>query len=120
MCHRFLLLKHKKDKTYKKTTKKNQEKGRSFFLNSRFALPFLVPTSTFPLLPFCFKRFLLASSYSQAKEKKKNHGEEKKCRERRELSFKLLFYLLTFGSHFCPSVSNAFFWHLLVFKQNKK
>jgi hypothetical protein len=36
-----------------------------------------------PLLPFCFKRFLLASSSSQAKEKKRkqtkeNHREEKK------------------------------------------
>ncbi len=39
--------------------------------------------------------------------------------QRKELFFKLPLYPLTFGSHFCPSVSNAFFWHLLLFQQKK-
>jgi hypothetical protein len=48
----------------------------------------------------------LASFSSQVEEKKinqrkKNHREKKKCKEGRELSFKLPFYPLFFGSHFC-------------------
>jgi hypothetical protein len=80
----------------------------------------LAPASTFPLLPFCFKCFLLAASYSQTKEEEKNHGEEKKCKEGKEFSFKFMFCPLTFGSRFCPSISNTFFWHLLVFKHKKR
>jgi hypothetical protein len=68
-CH-LLLLKHRKDKTHNKTTKENQEKGRSLPSSSRSAFLLLAPASTFLLLHFRFKRFLLASSFSQTKEKK--------------------------------------------------
>jgi hypothetical protein len=79
----------------------------------------LAPTSTFSLLPFCFKHFLLASSSSQAEEKKKTKN--KKCREGKELTFKLSLGLLIFGSRFWPLVSALSFqalspWHLLFFK----
>jgi hypothetical protein len=73
----------KKKKTIKKKT--NVKKGGSF--PSSFSLPSHFWLS---LLPFCFKRFFLASFFSQAK-KKKNHKEEKKCIERKELSFKFHF-----------------------------
>ncbi len=110
-CHCLFLLKHKEDKTHKKTTKKTKRKEGACFqalaLSSHF---------WFLLLPFCFKRFLLASFSSQ---KTKNHREEKKCKERKELSFKLLLCPFTFGSHFCPFVSNAFSLHLLL-KQKKR
>jgi hypothetical protein len=50
--------------------------------------------------------FLLASSSFQVVRKKKhkgkkNHREEKTCKERKELTFKLLLCLFTFDSHFC-------------------
>jgi hypothetical protein len=53
----------------------------------------------------------LASSFSQVEAKKnkgKNHREEIFCREQKELTFKLLLCLLTFGSCFCLFVSSAF------------
>jgi hypothetical protein len=61
--------KNKEKKTHKE--KKNVEKGGSFASSSHYALSLLAPASAFSLLPFCFKRFLLASSYFQTKEKKK-------------------------------------------------
>jgi hypothetical protein len=112
--HRLLLLKHKEDKTHKKITTKKTKRREGAYLQAP------TPPSHFwlSLLPFCFKQFLLASSSSsQAKKKKrnkqrnKNHRKEKKCRDGRELSFKLLLCPLTFGflpSCFYPSVSNAF------------
>jgi len=95
----------KEKKTIEK--KKNVKKGRSLPSNSHSALSLLALASALPLLHFRFKHFLLASSSSQAKEKKKNikkknHSEENKCREERELTFKLPFYPLIFGSYFCP------------------
>ncbi len=102
---------------------KNAEKGKSFRSSSCSTLSLLVPTFAFPLLPFYFKRFLLASSCFQVegKEKKKNHREEKECKERRELSFKLSLCPLTFSSCFWPPVSALLFetlspWHLLFLK----
>jgi len=68
----------------------------------------LGPASALPLLPFCLKRFLLASYSFQAKEKKKTI-EEKKCREGKELSFKLPLYPFTFGSYFYPPISPLLF-----------
>jgi hypothetical protein len=58
-------------------------------------------------------------------EGKKNHREEKKCKERKEFTFKLSFYPLTFGSHFWPPISALLFqvlspWHLLILKHKKK
>jgi hypothetical protein len=57
------------------------------------------------------------------KKKKKKGREEKKCKERREFTFKLC--PLTFGFHFWPHVSTFSFrafspWHLLLFKQKKR
>jgi len=124
-CFRFLLLKHKENKTHKKTTTKktrrregaylqtptlpshfwlpllhfrfkcfflasfssqikkikiktieqkiNVEKGKSLPSRSCSTFSLLTPASTLPLLHFCFKRFLLASSSSQAEEKKNTH-----------------------------------------------
>jgi hypothetical protein len=60
----------------------------------------LAPAFTLPFLPFCFKRFFLASSSSQA---------GKKCKERRELSFKLPLCPFTFGSPFCPPAFTLLF-----------
>jgi len=54
--------------------------------------------------------------FSSKRKEKKNHGEKKKCNERKELSFKLPLCPLIFGSRFYPSVSNTFFWHLLLLK----
>jgi len=58
-----------KKKNYRK--EKNAKKRGSFPSSSCYALSFFTPTSAFSLLPFCFKRFLQASSSSQAEEKKK-------------------------------------------------
>jgi hypothetical protein len=119
-CHRLLLIKHKTNKTHKKTTKKKTKRREGAYFQAP-TLPFHFWLS---LLPFCFKRFLLASSSSQArkinKQRKKNHREEKKCKKRRKLSFKLLLCPFTFGSRFYPFVSNTFSWHLLLLKQKKK
>jgi hypothetical protein len=64
----------------KKTIKKKKyaEKGESSPSSSRFTLSLLAPAYAFPLLHFRFKRFLLASSSSQAKEEKKHTQKEKK------------------------------------------
>jgi hypothetical protein len=52
--------------------KKNmQKKGRSLLSNSCFALSLLALVSAFSLLHFYFKRFLLVSSFSQAKKKQR-------------------------------------------------
>jgi len=59
MCRRLLLLKHKKDKTHKKTIEKNQEKGGNLSSNSCFALSLLVPAfalmfqALYPSYHFC-------------------------------------------------------------------
>jgi len=53
-------------------------------------------------------------------EKKGKKNIEKKINAKKgKLFFKLLLCPLTFGSHFCPSVSNVFSWHLLFFEQKK-
>jgi hypothetical protein len=96
-----ILKKHKEQKPIEK--KKYVEKGGSLLSSSHFAFSLLAPASTLPLLHFCFKCFLLTSS-SQAEKKKKNtkkkktHREKKICKKRRELTFKLPLYPLTFGS----------------------
>jgi len=171
-CRRFLLLKHKEDKTHKKQPKKKKTKRREGAYLQAPALPFHF---WFLLLSICFKRFLLASSSSQVKEKKRktmekkrnamkgknfpsssrsalsflapafthlfqtlsfgifffsnrikekeNHGEKKNCRKRKEFSFKLLLYPLTFGSRFCPPTSGLLFQTLfpnIFFFSNKR
>jgi hypothetical protein len=68
-------------------------------------------TSASPFLPFYFKHFLLAFFSSQAaKEKKRNHRDEKKCREGKELSFKLSFCPPTFALLFQTLFLGIFFF----------
>ncbi len=93
-CRRLLLLKHREDKTHKNTTKKIQEKGKSLPSSSRFALSLLTPASTFLLLHFRFKCFLLASSSFQTHKKTK----------RREGAYPFIF-----GSHFYLSAFSFLF-----------
>jgi len=93
---------------------KNAEKGGSFPSNSRSTLSLLAPTSTLLFQTLSLSIFFFSSIRKGKKEKKKTI--EKKCREGRELSFKLLFYPFTFGSCFCPFVSNTFSWHFLLLK----
>jgi hypothetical protein len=57
-----------------------QKKGGNLPSSSCFALSFLALVSAFSLLHFYFKRFLLVSSFSQAK---KNNAEKKTHRERK-------------------------------------
>jgi hypothetical protein len=63
------------------------------------------------------------SSFSSSQTQRRQNTKEnnkKKPRERKELTFKLLFYLLTFGFRFYPFVSNTFSWHLFLLEQKKK
>jgi hypothetical protein len=65
---------------------------------------------------------------SRRKEKKKNHREKKKCREGKELSFKLSLCPLTFGSCFYPptfallfqTFSPGIFFFSIIKKKKKK
>jgi hypothetical protein len=56
--------KNKEKKNHRE--EKNAEKGGNFPSSSHFALSFLALDFALPLLPFCFKRFLLTSFFSQA------------------------------------------------------
>jgi hypothetical protein len=100
----FFILKHKEDKTHKKTKKKTKRKEGIYFQALTLPSYFWLPLS-----PFCFQCFLLAPSSSQVEGKKKNHRKEKKCRERKELSFKLLLCPLTLCFCFCPLASTLLF-----------
>jgi len=96
----------KKIKHTRKQLKKNQKKGGSLFSSSRFAFSLLVLASAFPFLHFRFMCFLLASFSFQVVRKKKhkekkNHREEKTCKEGNDLTFKLLLCPFTFDSRFC-------------------
>ncbi len=121
-----LLIKTQKKKKKKKTIekKKNAENGWSFPSSSYFALSLLAPTPTFPLLPFCFKHFLLTSSCFQAKEKKRKPQRKKICKERRELTFKLslCFSLLAlaFGLLFLPFNFKRFLLGIFFFSSKRK
>jgi hypothetical protein len=107
----LFIFKQKKKKTIEK--KKNVEKGGSFPFNSRFSFSLLACTSALPLLPFCFKRFLLAFFSSQAKKKKKKKKGKKMWRME-GVSFKLSFYPFTFGSRFYLPKSAFLFQHFLL------
>jgi len=78
----FLSSRREKKKPQRK--KKFPKKGGSLPSSSCFALSLMALVSTFSLLHFYFKRFLLVSYFSQAKKKtngeKKTHKEEKKCK----------------------------------------
>jgi hypothetical protein len=114
-CH-HLLLRHQKEghnivffffcsdtKKTKHTRKQQQKKprqGRELTFKLPLCLSFLAPSSTFPLLHFYFKCFLLASSYSQTKKKKntkKKKTIEKKKYEKKGRSLPL-------SSHFALSL----------------
>ncbi len=60
----FFSSRRKKKQRKKNIEKKNAEKGGSLPSSSHSTLSLLAFASTLPLLPFCFKRFLLASSSS--------------------------------------------------------
>jgi hypothetical protein len=78
--HLFIFKQKKKTHTHKekKTIKKKiYVKKRSLPSSSHSAFSLLTPIFTFLLLHFCFKCFLLASFFSQAKEKKKNTKKKK-------------------------------------------
>ncbi len=97
---RFLLapssqVKEKKKKTIEK--KKNAEKGRSFPLSSCFALSLCALVFALLLIPFCFKQFLLASSFFQVEERKKT--KKKKPQKRKKNAEKG--GSLPFFFHFC-------------------
>jgi flagellar biosynthesis component FlhA len=107
--------KNKEKKTVEK--KRNAKKGRSFPSSLCFAFSFLALVSAFPLLSFCFKRFLLAFSYFQYKKIRKNKEKKtivEKKMQRREKTFLQTpalpshFWLPLLPSRFCPFVSNAF------------
>jgi hypothetical protein len=80
-CRRLFLLKHKKDKTHKKTTKKNQEKGKSLPSNFCFALSLLAFTFTLPFQVF-FLGIFFSSSRGKKNTKKKKTIEKKKYAEK--------------------------------------
>jgi hypothetical protein len=56
---------------------KKCKEGGSFPSSSHSAFSLLALAFALPLLPFCFKRFLLAFSSSQAKEKEKKTKKKK-------------------------------------------
>jgi hypothetical protein len=63
------------------------------------------------------------SSFSSSQTQRRQNTKEnnkKKPREGKELTFKLPFYLFTFGFRFYPFVSNTFSWHLFLLEQKKK
>jgi hypothetical protein len=63
---------------------------------------------------------LSSSSQTQRRQNTKKNNNKKKPIERRELTLKLLFCALIFGSYFYPSVSNPFSWHFLLQVKEKK
>jgi hypothetical protein len=50
----------------------------------------------------------------------KTHKKTIKKNQEKVITFKLLLCPFTFGSRFYPSISNAFCWHLFLFKQKKR
>ncbi len=105
--------------TQKNNKKKKPRKGRE--LTFKLSLcPFIFGSHFYLSVSNVFSWHLLLLKQEKQKNKEKNHREEKKCKEERELSFKLLLCPFTFGSRFYPFVSNTFSWHLLLFKHKKK
>jgi Na+/H+ antiporter NhaD/arsenite permease-like protein len=114
----FFFLRKKKKKKKKKHRKKNVEKEKNLLSSSRFALSILTPaSSTLPLLPFCFKCFLMASSSFQTK-KNKNHKEEKKM-QRKEGAF-LQALVLHFWLPFLPFCFKRFLLGIFFFSSRRK
>jgi len=91
-----------------KQRKKEMQRREGIFLQAP-VLPFhfwvpLLPSHFCPSVSNAFPWHLLLLKEKKRKEKK-NHIEKKKCKEGKELSFKLSLCPLTFGSHFCPPAS---------------
>ncbi len=96
----------KKTKHTRKQQKKTK-KREGVYLQA-FALPFHF---WLMLLPSCFYTsvsvlswhpFFFKHNNKKKTQEKKNHREEKKCKEGKELTFKLPLCPFTFGSHFYP------------------
>jgi hypothetical protein len=88
----------------------------------------IFPSHFYPSILNVYSWHLLLLKQEKRKKtlRKKNHKEEEKCREGKELSFKLLLYPLTFGSHFWLPIF-ALLFQMLSFgnflfssKKNKK
>jgi hypothetical protein len=74
LSHGIFFFSNKRRKKQRKKTvekEKNVKKGGSFLSSSHSAFSLLAPASAFPLLPFYFEHFFLASSSSQAGKNKK-------------------------------------------------
>jgi len=99
------------------TQKNNKKKGGNLFSSFHSALSLLAPT--FALL---FQTLSPSTFFFSSKRK------EKKCREGKELSFKLLLYPFTLCSCFCPlastclfqTLSHGIFFFLNRLKKNKE
>jgi hypothetical protein len=103
----FFFSSKRKKKQRKKTIEKNRnvEKGGRFPSSSYYVLSLSNPASALPFLPFCFKRFLLASS-SQAEENKIKTKKNKTIRKKNAKKG---------GSLFSSSRSTFFhFWFLVL------
>jgi hypothetical protein len=90
----------KRTKHTRKQQKKTKKKEGAYL--QAFALPFHF---WFMLLPSCFCTSISVlfwhPIFFKHNKRKKNHREEKKCEEGKELTFKLPFCPFTFGSRFC-------------------
>jgi len=125
-CRRFLLFRHREDKTHKKTTKKKPREGRE--LTFKFSLCFLTFGFRFcpPAFALSFQVLSLGTFFSNIRKKKpqrkKNHR-KKKCRKGRELTFKLPLCLLIIGYRFYPptfALSFQVFYSCIFFFSSKR
>jgi hypothetical protein len=87
-----------------KNKTKNQKKGRSLRSSSRSTFSFLAPTSTLFFQTLSLSIFFFLSKRGK-KQRKKNHKEEKKCKEGKEVTFKLSLCPLTSSFCFWPHIS---------------
>jgi hypothetical protein len=110
-----LFFSNTKKTEHMKTTKKKFKTKEGAYLQTP-ALPF------YPLaFAFLFQALSLAIFLFSNRRKKKTQR-KKKCTEGRELTFKLLFYLLIFGSYFCSLVFDLSFQALSpgIFSSRRK
>jgi hypothetical protein len=102
----FFFSNTKKIKHTRKQLKKKPKEERELTFKLSFCLltfgsHFCLPVFVLPFHVLSLGIFFLSSSRKKKHKKKKNHREEKTCKEGKELTFKLLFCLLTFDSRFC-------------------
>jgi hypothetical protein len=105
----FFFLNTKKTKHTRKQQKKKPRERRELTFKLLLCLLTFGP-HFYPFISSTFSSHLFSSQAKEKKRKEKmNHREEKECRERRELSFKLPLYPFSFGSCFCfPSFAFLF------------